>query len=333
MVIKFRSEKSQLEYYDLLEEHSRSWTDQETQYLSNKYTDSLERCPVCCDADLTMYLEKPPLRFEICSLCKSIVQSPIIKNDAIEEGLYRGSMASNVGESFRLETAGSRLEHKFVPLLKKYQKFLNSGRLLDIGCSNGSFIKLVRSKTSMDVVGLDLNKNIVEKLREEGYLVYDRDIRKLNDLEESFDTIVCWGTIMHIPYPIQFLKQCWRALKYGGVLLMHTPNVGGFEYSLGVYHDTFHITLANIFSNKGMSICLEKAGFKNIEIENVGNYDVEIVREVLLRKTEARSSYSRFLLNRLIGNEASDEEFRIAFQKLLTDQQLTGDMEAVAVKT
>jgi len=105
-------------------------------------------------------------------------------------------------------------------LFQKYHNFIK-GKILDFGCGEGFFAKLVFGKYKIDI-GLDLfnNKRIEEAKKEKIYkkiILYDGDTIPYPD--NSFDTIISNCVLEHIPNIGFSLKEIYRVLKPGGYFL------------------------------------------------------------------------------------------------------------------
>lgn len=103
------------------------------------------------------------------------------------------------------------------------------GRVLDIGCGPGHIpLQLVTMISDVEVCGVDLSQEML-RIAEEHRAVSPHaervsfrlgDAKGLEDQDDAFDT-VCSNTILHhIPDPVPFLRESWRVLRPGGVLLI-----------------------------------------------------------------------------------------------------------------
>jgi len=331
-VVGFRPQKRIDEYINLLYDFLKDFTDKNTGLLFSQYVEQITVCPACGKKKLQILLHKGPLSFSRCLNCKTILQNPRPSKSFLEK-VYRESPASNFSEQTRLNTYESRKTLKFGPIFDKYQKYLQQGRVLDIGCSWGYFMELVKERGEMEVEGIELNPDTVEWVeRNKGYKVFDRDIRYIKDLEERYNTLACWGTLTHVLDPFTFFQKCFESLKQGGVMLISTPNCQGFEFVVGSCHCLYQITVANIFSVSGLKSCLERAGFSDIDIQVTGCLDVGIVRNTLLNHSGAKNEVPQFFQDWLINDSLENKQRRESFQQFLVENRLGGMMEAIAFK-
>lgn len=98
-------------------------------------------------------------------------------------------------------------------------------RVLDIGCNDGEFVKLLREKRDCDAHGIDPSEVAIAKANEKG-----QDTCIIGDAEHipfsdgSFDFVTCMEVLVHLYDPTAVLKEIRRVLKPEGVLLGSTPH-------------------------------------------------------------------------------------------------------------
>jgi SAM-dependent methyltransferase len=104
------------------------------------------------------------------------------------------------------------------------------GRVLDMGCGSGNFLKLLReAEPSISLVGqeiyegvLDANKYHIEML----IGGVDDITRNLSDIGK-FEAITLFQVLEHIPDPWTLLQACSESLHSGGILIVSTPDGDG----------------------------------------------------------------------------------------------------------
>ncbi|HTV40886.1 MAG TPA: class I SAM-dependent methyltransferase [Candidatus Sulfotelmatobacter sp.] len=94
-------------------------------------------------------------------------------------------------------------------------------RLLEAGCGSASNI---RFGENVRITGIDISKKQLERnsVLDERIL---GDIQSYPFKPESFDAIVCWDVLEHLPQPKRALRQFARAVKPGGIVILKLPNV------------------------------------------------------------------------------------------------------------
>jgi len=107
-------------------------------------------------------------------------------------------------------------------------RHVSQGKLLDVGCSSGEFLKVLSS--SFDCTGIDVDRKAVDLAKNEGSEISDKVI--LMSLEEAvdelgkFDVITLRGVIEHLSNPSETFEIADEMLKKGGILFIcATPNV------------------------------------------------------------------------------------------------------------
>lgn len=103
------------------------------------------------------------------------------------------------------------------------------GRLLDVGCGDGSFLRLART-CGWDVVGLDPDPKARANAAKQSLTVYEGGIEYFDGKAEMFDVITLNHVIEHVHEPVKLLKACHELLKPGGQLWLSTPNIDSFGY-------------------------------------------------------------------------------------------------------
>lgn len=80
-------------------------------------------------------------------------------------------------------------------------------RVCEFGCGNGGFLRRIK-KYASEVIGIEVDKECINRLNEEGLTVVDR----ITDYIETFDVVVMFHVIEHLSEPQSYLKQIWNSL-------------------------------------------------------------------------------------------------------------------------
>lgn len=171
-----------------------------------------------------------------------------------------------------------------------------TGRILDVGCGGGEFLRRMR-KAGWDVVGVEPDLKAAARLAaQEGFPVYESLERLIQEPEWKFDVIVLNHVIEHLPDPVGVLGLLRGLLATGGRVLLTTPNASSLgarlfgEFWRGL-EPPRHF---NVFTPDSMRQALGYAGFgiKNIRTEvrlargiwffsylaRAGNREIEVSR-------------------------------------------------------
>ncbi|TAH40367.1 MAG: class I SAM-dependent methyltransferase [Bacteroidetes bacterium] len=106
--------------------------------------------------------------------------------------------------------------------------YIEGKKVLDVGCGNGYGTALM-AKSAREIVGLDYDAETVEQNKKaysslSNITFKQAFIPPIPFEEASFDVITAFQFIEHIESRKEFLKECLRVLRPGGILLVTTPN-------------------------------------------------------------------------------------------------------------
>ncbi|OGR67267.1 MAG: hypothetical protein A2081_01340 [Elusimicrobia bacterium GWC2_61_19] len=98
------------------------------------------------------------------------------------------------------------------------------GRLLDVGCASGFFIETAR-ESGWDASGVELSPLASAAARDRaGLNVFTGALADAALPDGHFDAVTMWDVLEHFPDPRADLRQAFRILKPGGLLVIQTPN-------------------------------------------------------------------------------------------------------------
>jgi SAM-dependent methyltransferase len=100
------------------------------------------------------------------------------------------------------------------------------GRLLDVGCGLGYFVKRVAAVPGWEAYGYEISPQAVAYAHETLNLpnVFCGKVETSDFARGSFDVITLWDVIEHVPDPDPLLSYLHSLLTDDGILCMHTPN-------------------------------------------------------------------------------------------------------------
>jgi SAM-dependent methyltransferase len=239
-----------------------------------------------------------------CNCCHLFFNNPQLDPEQVL-GVYR-----IVEDPIYQEETAAR-EQTFARSLRQLQKLAAPpGKLLDVGCYTGVFIKLA-AKEGWTVTGVELSTWAAAIARQDGYGQVHSLALDETDLEPmSFDVITLWDVIEHLSHPAAMLKNVHQLLKPGGVIAISTYFVDSFAARLlGSRYPFFmdmHLvhfsrpTLNRILSECGFEVLTYRRHFRILRLGYFLNKLENRTRSLILKKKYRWLSNRKFLRNRFI---------------------------------
>jgi 2-polyprenyl-3-methyl-5-hydroxy-6-metoxy-1,4-benzoquinol methylase len=141
---------------------------------------------------------------------------------------------------------------------------IKPGKLLDVGCGNGSFLAMMRS-AGWDVSGIEPDPKAA-RLASEGLGIPVRvEQFRVGTFEAgSFDAVTLQHVIEHSHDPIGMMAECRRILKPGGHLAIVTPNLpsAGHKWFKADWRGLEPPRHLHLFSPKALAAGAEMAGIE-----------------------------------------------------------------------
>lgn len=150
---------------------------------------------------------------------------------------------------------------KFLPLRNRYLKFFSiankSFPLLEIGCGDGAFLKILSNDGFVDVQGLEPSTSYA--FSDDSLLIHNVYAHEFlaDCYGHHFGTVVMMDVLEHIPIGElhSLLKQIKACLKPKGVLILRIPNMGSPLSLHNYFGDLTHVTGLNELSIR--QLCFE----------------------------------------------------------------------------
>lgn len=141
-------------------------------------------------------------------------------------------------------------------------------KIIDLGCGECEWMELLL-ENGYDVIGVDSNHEVVCKMKQiypQFSIIENNAIAYVNQAPSgSADVITAFHMIEHMDAltGMKLIKQCYRVLKPGGMLILETPNPANILTSTYYFHlDPTHV---NIIPSEFLAFVIEECGFKVVE--------------------------------------------------------------------
>ncbi len=96
-------------------------------------------------------------------------------------------------------------------------------RVLEAGCGTGLILERL-ARYSDEVVGLDLSQGMLSRARDRGLTVMQGSVDALPFADDSFDTVVSFKVLAHVPPIRETLAELTRVTRPGGHLVLELYN-------------------------------------------------------------------------------------------------------------
>lgn len=152
--------------------------------------------------------------------------------------------------------------------------------ILDVGCGQGAFLKLVKEQTGAEAWGIEMEPDVAEVAKKYADKILTGKIENLtNSIPDAyFDCIIFNDVLEHLLDPTETLKLIRPKLSGNGIVIASIPNVRYFgnlyelllkkdwEYKDSGILDTTHL---RFFTKLSMKRMFEDAGYKLIRQEGI----------------------------------------------------------------
>ena len=176
------------------------------------------------------------------------------------------------------------------------ETYKQSGNLLDLGCSSGSFLGCMRSD-SWKLYGVEMSPQEAQRaVARTGAQVFVGLVPDARFAPESFDVITCFDVLEHVYDPLRVVAKVREWLKPGGIFYVQVPNIdsaegrvfGTYWHGLELPRHLFH------YSPSSLKFLVESVGLHNVSLKTERNPAVgtslryfwdDVFRAVGIRRT------------------------------------------------
>jgi 2-polyprenyl-3-methyl-5-hydroxy-6-metoxy-1,4-benzoquinol methylase len=250
-------------YFAARERELAALVDPASGLLAERYARTVP-CPLCGSGEWRHLFTKNGFSFVRCRSCSLVFSNPQVREDLVEAE-YRTGGSNDIWVDVLLSPRQMEMDRaKFSSLLDELEPHRGDGRILDVGCSIGLFLKLANDR-GWKGVGVEFSelarRHAVEEL---GLDVIDTPLEETDWPAASFDVVTLNSVIEHLNEPRRMLAEIRRLLKPGGALYIITPNVDSLACRLlheraATFDGRNHLVY---FSPATLARALEAEGFR-----------------------------------------------------------------------
>ncbi|OGD20683.1 MAG: hypothetical protein A2W03_02880 [Candidatus Aminicenantes bacterium RBG_16_63_16] len=262
-------------------------------------------CPLCGGRRSRAVAVKFGLRIVRCRKCGHVFANPRLPQSEVETRYESPEFFSEYLEAHKAAPDGYDLEF----LRGHYGLYLDliggrmppGGRLLDVGCGAGFFIKAAEA-AGWTAEGTEISRRLTGYAREVvGATVHLGRLEELRFAPGTFDIITLFDVLEHVPNPRGTMIEIRRLLKRGGLVVVSTPDYGSLSrVFLGkpwaVLSPAEHLSL---FTSRTLRALIEQAGLSVLGIRNLLVFNPDYTHRKGLRHSLWRGLHGRLVRGRL----------------------------------
>ncbi len=156
---------------------------------------------------------------------------------------------------------------------KALTQYKQTGSLLDLGCSSGSFLESLKGEP-WKLHGIEMSAEGARTAEaRSGAQVFVGDIPEAPFAPESFDVITCFDVLEHVYEPRRVMEKVGEWLKPGGIFYVLVPNIdsaearvfGTYWHGLELPRHLFH------YSPASLKFLAGSAGLREVSLETRRN--------------------------------------------------------------
>ena len=227
----------------------------------------LSSCILCNASKFRIILQKDQWKYCRCLNCGLVSLHPRPTAQELMKN-YEGYLPTPSEEIDKWEKMVKQIIDKSADLIEARTN-TSRGKLLDIGCGYGFFLKEMKLR-GWDVEGVEVSQTGRQYSQDKWSIhVYSQPLEDLDIPENSFDVVTLFYLIEHVNDPLVLLREVNRILRPGGLILLRWPHttpivriLGSLSRKLDLYHTPYHLY---DFSPETMKMLLAITDFKNVE--------------------------------------------------------------------
>lgn len=197
----------------------------------------LSNCPICKSSQFSSFLKckdhtvsHETFQIMECNSCKLKFTNPRPEPQKLGDYYKSETYISHSNISKGFINSAYQVIRKYT-LLKKLQlisKYYRTGKILDIGCGTGEFLKICKDAKWV-TLGIEPDPDARKKAVENHGLdvLEEAEIKSLKN--EDFDIISMWHVLEHVSNLNERIEDLKRLIKPNGVIIIAVPNLSSLD--------------------------------------------------------------------------------------------------------
>jgi 2-polyprenyl-3-methyl-5-hydroxy-6-metoxy-1,4-benzoquinol methylase len=221
----------------------------------------------------------------------------------VSEAFATGSFYEERTESFYLSKDKLQADYDPVRFQREWYLFRHwvpQGKVLDVGCSTGGFLRGLKRFGDYELVGQDVSLGALEQASLEGIHVLRDSFLDLPDEPGSYDAITFWAVLEHVFDPFAFLSKASSLLTHSGICVLLVPNLHSLAMRcLGSRYRYVMAEHLNYFSAAALACLVERLGDWRVEQVTSTHFNpVVILQDAIKPRQEVPDAERARLLKR-----------------------------------
>ena len=175
---------------------------------------------------------------------------------------YQGGQGGGLGFADYRALARAR-RRMFEHHLARLDGRVRPGKVLDVGCATGDFLKVAREH-GWQVMGVDPSSARADA-QDAGIPLVGTTVDDAEVAPGALDLVTFWDVLEHLPDPVGALRRARELLRPGGVIALTVPDRSSALARLTGKHWFGYQTAGEhlqFFSRHSLRLTLEKAGYE-----------------------------------------------------------------------
>ncbi|MCL5019192.1 MAG: class I SAM-dependent methyltransferase [Patescibacteria group bacterium] len=203
-----------------------------------------------------------------------------------DESYYSGKAAFSYIDERKNEEASRIVWKKRFSYLRKRARNQGPKRFLDVGCSFGGLMQIA-SENNFDVYGAEVSEYSGNFAA--GRFGKDRlfigNIEDISLPDDYFSIVTMVEVIEHLYNPEKSIRNIYRSMQEGGLLLIQTANMAGLQAVFG--GNRYHYYLPghlSYFSRTNLENLLRQTGFRKVKF--IGGVEFGLLPKLLKSRAD-----------------------------------------------
>ena len=254
---------------------------QESNIHDTPYELQIKACDFCGSSDYDILFERKDLNTNLpglftivkCRNCGLLFLNPMPSRKSILEDIYPDEYDQYHFETTNHPIRDSLQNYGFRKRMRYISKFKKSGRLLDVGCATGDFLKYTQDHLhAWEIAGLEPVSEAANIASERLGIQIEKGFLSTSQFDaDSFDVITFWHVFEHLEDPMKSLIETHRLLKDDGIVVITLPITDSLDHKIyKKFWIGYELPRHLYFYSKAKLVeYLEKVGFQLIDFRNL----------------------------------------------------------------